>query len=106
LKIRRGFGKALKNDMEQLIQNLQREAKKLFESDDFAHQRQALIEQLQKKQQEMMEGLMEQANRAGFALRMTPSGIMLLPTKDGKPMQEADYLALPAAEKTAGRAAQ
>ena len=99
LKIRRGFGKALKNDMEQLIQNLQREAKKLFESDDFAHQRQALIEQLQKKQQEMMEGLMEQANRAGFALRMTPSGIMLLPTKDGKPMQEADYLALPAAEK-------
>jgi len=99
LKIRRGFGKALKNDMEQLIQNLQREAKKLFESDDFAHQRQALIEQLQKKQQEMMEGLMEQANRAGLALRMTPSGIMLLPTKDGKPMQEADYLALPAAEK-------
>ena len=99
LKIRRGFGKALKSDMEQLVQNLQREAKKLFESDDFAHQRQALIEQLQKKQQEMMEGLMEQANRAGFALRMTPSGIMLLPTKDGKPMQETDYLALASAEK-------
>src|SRR4249920_1049064 len=99
LKIRRGFGKALKSDMEQLVQNLQREAKKLFESDDFAHQRQALIEQLQKKQQEMMEGLMEQAKRAGFALRMTPSGIMLLPTKDGKPMQETDYLALASAEK-------
>ncbi len=99
LNIRRGFGKALKNDMEQLVQILQREAKKLFESDDFAHQRQGLIEQLQKKQQEMMSGLMEEASRAGFALRMTPSGIMLLPTKDGKPMQEADYLALTAAEK-------
>lgn len=99
LKIRRGYGKALKNDMEQLVQSLQREAKKLFESDEFAHQRQALIEQLQKKQQEMMAGLMEQANGAGFALRMTPSGIMLLPTKDGKPMQEADYLALTSAEK-------
>jgi len=99
LKVRRGLGKALKSDMEQLIQNLQREAKKLFESDDFAHQRQGLIEQLQKKQQEMMEGLMEQASHAGFALRMTPSGIVLLPTKDGKPMQEADYLALSSAEK-------
>ena len=99
LKIRRGFAKALKSDMEQLVQNLQREAKKLFESDDFAHQRQALIDQLQKKQQEMMEGLMQQASAAGFALRMTPSGIMLLPTKDGKPMQEAEYLALAAAEK-------
>ena len=99
LKIRRGFGKALKSDMEQLIQNLQREAKKLFESDEFAHQRQGLIEQLQKKQQEMMEGLMAEASQAGFALRMTPSGIVLLPTKDGKPMPEADYLALSPTEK-------
>jgi predicted ATP-dependent protease len=99
LKIRRGFGKALKSDMEQLIQNLQGEAKKLFESDEFAHQRQGLIEQLQKKQQEMMEGLMAEASQAGFALRMTPSGIVLLPTKDGKPMPEADYLALSPTEK-------
>ena len=92
-------------DMEQFVQNLQREAKKMFESDDFAHQRQAMVEQLQKKQQEMMEALMEQANRAGFALRMTPSGIMLLPTKDGKPMQEAEYLALASTpeRKTVGR---
>ena len=99
LKLRRGVGKALKSDMEQLIQNLQRDAKKLFESDEFAHQRQGLIEQLQKKQQEMMEGLMAQAGQAGFALRMTPSGIVLLPTKDGKPMPEADYLALSPTEK-------
>ena len=99
LKLRRGAGKALKSDMEQLIQTLQRDAKKLFESDEFAHQRQGLIEQLQKKQQEMMEGLMAQAGQAGFALRMTPSGVVLLPTKDGKPMPEADYLALSPTEK-------
>jgi predicted ATP-dependent protease len=99
LKIRRGWGKRLKADMEQLVQNLQREAKKMFESDDYAHQRQGMIEQIQKRQQEMMEGLMEEARQVGFALRMTPSGIVLLPTKDGKPMQEADYLALSSAEK-------
>jgi predicted ATP-dependent protease len=99
LRIRRGWAKVLKADMEQLIQNLQRDAKKLFESDDYAHQRQAMIEQIQKRQQEMMEGLMEEANQNGFALRMTPSGIVLLPTKDGKPMQESDYLALASAEK-------
>ena len=99
LKIRRGWGKVLKADMEQFVQSVQREAKKMFESDEYAHQRQEMVEQIQKKQQEMMEGLMEEANRGGFTLRMTPSGIVLLPTKDGKPMQEADYLALPAAEK-------
>jgi predicted ATP-dependent protease len=99
LRTRRGWGKTLKSDMEQLVQHVQREAKKMFESDDFAHQRQSQIDQLQKRQQQMMEALMEEATQHGFTLRMTPSGIVLLPTKDGKPMQEAEYLALSAAEK-------
>jgi hypothetical protein len=99
IKIRRGWGKILKADMEQLVQHVQREAKKMFESDDFAHQRQTLIDQLQKQQQQMMEALMEEAKQHGLALRMTPSGIVLLPMKDQKPMEEADYLALAAAEK-------
>jgi AAA domain len=30
---------------------------------------------------------------------MTPSGIVLVPTKDGKPMQDSDYLALTSADK-------
>jgi predicted ATP-dependent protease len=98
-KMQRGRGKVLKADMDQLIQNLQRDAKKIFESDEFARQRQAMVEELQKKQQEMMEGLMQEASSNGFTLRMGPSGLMLLPTKDGKPMQEADYLALSPAEK-------
>jgi predicted ATP-dependent protease len=87
--------------MEQLVVNLQREAKKMFESDDYVKQRQELIEQIQKRQQEMMQTLMEQASQNGFALRMTPSGIVLLPTKDGKPLQEAEYLALSTEEKKA-----
>jgi len=99
LKVRRGWGKLLKADMEQLVQNLQRDAKKMFESDDYAHQRQGMIEQIQKRQQEMMEGLMADASENGFTLRMTPSGIVLLPTKDGKPMQESDFLALSNEEK-------
>src|SRR5215510_12664061 len=41
LKIRRGWGKILKADMERLVQNLQRDAKKMFESDDYARQRQS-----------------------------------------------------------------
>jgi predicted ATP-dependent protease len=99
LRIRRGLGKILKADMEQLVQYLQREAKKMFESDEFSGQRQGMIEGLQKRQQEMMEALMADASRGGFALRMTPSGIVLLPTKDGKPMQEAEFLTLTAMER-------
>ena len=100
LKTRRGWGKILRSDMEQLVHNLLREAKKMFESEEYAQQRQELVENLQKQQHEMMEGLMREASQNGFSLRMTPSGIVLLPTKkDGKPMQEAEYLALSPAER-------
>jgi ABC-type phosphonate transport system ATPase subunit len=34
LKIRRGWGKLLKMDMDQLVRNLQRDPKKMFESDE------------------------------------------------------------------------
>lgn len=99
LSIRRGWGKILKRDMEILIQTLQREAKKSLESEDFAQQRQAVIEQTQKKQQQIMEALVELARHGGFALRFSPSGIAMIPLKHGKPMQEEEYLSLSPEEK-------
>ncbi len=99
LRIRRGWGTIFKADMEGLVQSLQREAKKMFESDEFSSHRQAIIEELQKRQQQMMETLMAEANRSGFALRMTPSGMAMLPTNEGKPMEEAAFLALSSVEK-------
>lgn len=99
LKTRRGWGKILRSDLEQLVHNFLRDAKKMFESEEYAQQRQELVENLQRQQQEMMEGLMREASQNGFSLRMSPSGMVLLPTRDGKPMQEAEYLALSAEEK-------
>ena len=99
LNIRRGWGKILRRDMEVLIQTLQREAKKTFESEDFARQRQVITEKKQKQQQEIMESLVEEARKSGFALRFSPSGMVLIPLKQGKPMQEEDYLSLPPEEK-------
>lgn len=99
LSIRRGWGKRLKRDMEELVQTLQNEAKKTFESEDYARQRQAMTEQMQKRQQEIMEQLVEEARRNGFALKFSHAGMVLIPLKNGKPMREEDYLSLSAEEK-------
>jgi predicted ATP-dependent protease len=99
LSIRRGWGKILKRDLEGLIQTVQREVKKTFESEDFARQRQVLTEKMQRQQQEMMDGLIEEAKKSGFALRFSPSGMVLIPLKHGKPMQEEEYLSLSPEEK-------
>lgn len=99
INIRRGWGKMLKRDIEEFLQTIKREAKKTFESEDFARQRQAITEKMQRQQQEIMEGLIEEAKKNGFTLRMSPSGIALIPVANGKPMREEDYLALPAEQK-------
>ncbi|MGH7771348.1 MAG: Lon protease family protein [Candidatus Binatia bacterium] len=99
LNVRRGWGKILKKDMEELVQTLQREAKKIFESEEFAQQRQAMTEKAQRQQQGIMETLMEEARRSGFTLRVSPSGMAIVPLKHGKPMQEEDYLSLSSEEK-------
>jgi predicted ATP-dependent protease len=99
VNVRRGWGKILKRDMELLVQTLQREAKKTFESEDFARQRQVITEKMQRQQQELMESLAEEARKSGFALRFSPSGMVLIPLKKGKPMQEEEYLALSAEDK-------
>lgn len=101
LNVRRGWGKSLKRDMEVLVQTLQREARRTFESEEFARQRQSMVEQAQKKQQEIMEGLIEEAQKSGFTLRFSPSGMAMIPLKDGKPMQEEDYLSLAPEKKKA-----
>jgi len=99
LKIRRGWGKVLKRDMENLIHSLQHEAKRTFESEEFLRQRQSVTEKMQRQQQEMMETLTEDARKRGFALRFSPSGMAIVPLRQGKPMQEEEYLSLLPEEK-------
>ena len=101
LNIRRGWGKILKRDMGVLVQTLQREAKKTFESEDFARQRQVITERMQRQQQEIMDSLVEQARKDGFTLRFSPSGMALIPLNKGKPMQEEEFLSLAPDEKKA-----
>ena len=99
LKVRRGWGRALRKDMDDFVQALRREVRKVYESEDFVRQRQALLEEMQRKHQEVVEGLMIEARESGFSLRFSPAGMALIPIKNGQPMSEDDYLSLPAEAK-------
>lgn len=100
LDVRRGWGKILKKDMEAFIHDLQQEVKRTFESEEFARQRQGMVEGMQKQHQGIMEKVMEEGRKSGFAVRLAPAGMVMIPLrKDGKAMQEDEYLNLPAEEK-------
>jgi hypothetical protein len=100
LNIGRGWGKVLKKDLDGFILRLKEEVKKTFESEDFARQRQVVIEDMQRQQQEINAALVEDARKRGFGLRFSPAGVVMIPLrKDGKPMQEEEFLSLSAQEK-------
>ncbi|MFQ5917216.1 MAG: Lon-like protease helical domain-containing protein, partial [Candidatus Binatia bacterium] len=100
LKIPRGWGKILRKDMEGFIHSVRQEVKKTFESEEFARQRQSTIENMQRQHQGIMEAVVEEARKSGFALRVSAAGMAMIPlTEDGKPMQEGDYLTLPAEQR-------
>ncbi len=100
LNVRRGWGKILKRDMEEFVQSLQKEIQATFESEEYARQRQTMVEDMQKRHQAMMEGVIEEGRKGGFALKFSPAGMMMIPLrKDGKPMPEDEYLTLPVDEK-------
>jgi predicted ATP-dependent protease len=55
---------------------------------------------MQKQHQKIMEAMMEEARKNGFALKLSPSGMVMVPLKeDGKPMQEEEYIPLPPKDK-------
>ena len=64
-------------DMDELIDTVLR----VFESDDYTQRMETT------------------AIEAGFTLRSTPAGITPIPLKDGRPLSEQDYTALPDAER-------
>src|SRR3989304_4779549 len=99
VNIRRGWGKILKKDMEVLVQTIQREAKKTFESEEFARQRQVNTERTQKQQQENLQAMMSSRVDSTRVVGLAIEEAARPPLKNGKPMQEEEYLALSPEEK-------
>ncbi len=96
-----GSMRILASDMDELVDTVRRDIPRAFESDEYTERVETVMQDLQAKRQEMTEALDKAATAAGFALRFTQAGITSFPLKDGQPMDEAVYAALPDSEKEA-----
>ena len=85
-------GKAIvfKKDMNALIDELQRELPKELESQIYEDHKNAIIKDFQNKRNELFEQLESAAKAANFQIKKTPSGIVIIPTVEGKPLEEED----------------
>lgn len=89
-----GQGRAFASAVSDAVEAAIGELRTAFESDDYARRRQALATGIDQRRAELLEGLQAQAARMGFALQITPAGILSAPLQDGSPLTEEQFQAL------------
>ncbi|MCX8026332.1 MAG: AAA family ATPase [Thermodesulfovibrionales bacterium] len=90
-----GNVREFKKDIEDLVKGLTTEIPKVFESKDYEKSRAKLIENFQKRQNELFEGIENEAKEKSFSIRKRQTSLIIVPVKpDGEPLTEEEYAAL------------
>src|SRR3990170_4554231 len=90
-----GTGSVLKEDMGELVETLKRDIPKVFESKDYEKHRDEILDGQQERTKALFYRVEQKAVEKGFILKKTVSGLAVVPAKDGKPMGQQEYDALP-----------
>src|SRR5512144_513994 len=99
LKLPTGRGKALCQNMEQLVEDLQDALPAAFDSDDYRQRVREIEEDFKRRQEAEFRSLQQKARANGIALLTTPAGVALAPMKDGKVLSPDEFADLPQADK-------
>ncbi|MGC8754487.1 MAG: Lon protease family protein [Thermosulfidibacteraceae bacterium] len=95
LKLPAGKGREFKDDMNQFIENIKNELHQAFESKEYEEKATSIIERAKEEKEELTRKLNRMAEMSGFALKFTPSGIIMIPIVDGRLIQEDRLLVDP-----------
>ncbi len=88
LSLPSGKGKELKKDIEELISDLQRDIPEVFESEEYAQRKEEFLKKFNSEREAILKALEEKALAEGFVLNISQVGMVIMPAKDGQPMDE------------------
>ncbi len=96
-------GKAcpLRDDMEQLVEELQGALPAAFEGEEYTQRKEALEEELKTQHEGAFSKLQDQAEKSGIALIRTPMGLGLAPVQDGEVLSPQAFDDLPEKDQQA-----
>lgn len=97
ISIEPGRGRVFQKDMEDLIKTLRGDIPKAFESKEYEKQKNQIVEEFQRKQNELFSKLEEEAREKGFSIKRGVSGILIVPLKkegDGEALTPDEYTKL------------
>jgi predicted ATP-dependent protease len=99
LKLPAGRAVGFRKDMKTLIKSAVHALVKAFEHEDYAERRQQLHSRFESQQAALQQQLMEEANREQFLLKQNTWEVFTVPTKNGQPLTDQEFAALPVVEQ-------
>ncbi len=94
IKLPPGKGKIFKESMNNFINSIRNLLPKAFSSKDYTEKKEAVTANIEKEKNKLLSDFNKKANRVGFILKSTKIGLFLLPTIDGKPINEKQFMGL------------
>ncbi len=101
-----GMGETLRADLDALIRALGTELPRAFGGDAFEKEKGAILRRAQEEKAEAFRGLEGIANGHGFLVQRSAEGLALIYTRDGSPVSQEDFEALPEEEQARVRDAR
>lgn len=95
-----GRGSEFALEMDELVDSLRRDIPKVFESKDYEKHRDEILEGQQERTRSLFFRLEQKAIEKGLILKKTVSGLAVVPAKNGKPMSQEEFEALPAERRS------
>jgi len=99
LRLPPGVARRLKDEMEDVVDDLAIDIAALFESDDYQAANRTINEEFGEQQEHAMSEFGDKAKAENVALMRTPMGIMLAAIKDGEVVKTDRFETLPEAEQ-------
>ncbi len=94
-----GWGSKLRQDLQQLIEEVQTAIPKAFESEDYRTRRDEIERKLKEQQEDNFEEIRHHAQERGLEIVDTSTGFSFVPLRRGKTIPPDEYRKLPEAEK-------
>lgn len=101
LSLPRGAGRKLRDSLEQLLLLIRANLTTVFTSEDYERQRRTVLEEGQRRGSALIEEAQNRAAQAGFDLNFMPTGPVIIPLREGRPMTPQEYEALTIEERRA-----
>ncbi|MBN2359636.1 MAG: AAA family ATPase [Deltaproteobacteria bacterium] len=99
IRLAPGTANKLKKAVDGFIERLETTILKAFETESYHRRREVIAAEHEAKTDAALADVETEAEKRSFSLRRTPTGITLGPLREGAPLTEEEFNALPAAER-------